>query len=430
LFFCNFVEAFFTKKKASIFIFKMMNIILFDTAARENLFPLTLIRPVADLRVGILTIREKWEHLQNTRTSTLTVDYLREKYPVITDDCNLFVDGSMIPTRAIVEKCIALKNGETISVNGKIVACMLSRKEIIQYDSILSHLSISINSPFIRTVKELDEMNVKFVTQLSDIFTYNFEEITADFNSLTAERKSCILSKENRLIGNVNNLFIEEDSMIEAAIINVKEGPVYIGKNVQILEGAIIKGPTAICTGTIVETGAKISGGSTVGTCCKVGGEINNVVFQGFSNKAHDGYLGNAIIGEWCNIGAGSNFSNLQNNYKTIKQWYYPAKKFCDTALQFCGIVMGDYTKCSIGSIFNTGTVTGIGCNLFGEGFHRQFIPSFSYGGKHSGYTTNALEKVLETAEIVCKRRKVLLSDKDKKIITYLFNQAQKDHFF
>ena len=400
-----------------------MNIILFDTAVRENLFPLTLVRPVADLRVGIVTIREKWEHLLNTKTSTLTVNYLREKYFIVTDELNLFVNSSMIPTRRIVEKCIVLKNGEAIAVNGKIVACMLSRKDVIMYEHILFHDSISIDAPFIQTVQELDEPDVKFIEQLSDIFTCNFEEITADFKILTSKRTSCILSEENRLIGNSENLFIEEDSVIEAAIINVKEGPVYVGKGAHILEGAIIKGPVAICEGATITPAARISGGTTIGVHCKVGGEVNNTVFQGFSNKAHDGYIGNAVVGEWCNIGAGSNFSNLKNNYTTVKQWHYPTKKFRDTALQFCGIVMGDYTKCSIGSVFNTGTVVGIGCNLFGEGFHRQFVPSFSYGGKHNGYTVMDLEKMLETAETVCKRRGVLLSDKDKKMITYLYNQ-------
>ena len=407
-----------------------MNIILFDTTTRENLFPLTLIRPIADLRIGILTIREKWNLLPDARISTLTVDYLREKYFMITDDLNLFVDGSMIPTPAIKEKCTALKNGEAISVNGKIVAFMLSRKELIIHDAILFNGSISFDSPFIQTIKPLEESDVKFVNQLSDIFIYNFEEIVADFKLLSSGKESCTLSEGNRLIGNAENLFIEEDSIIESAILNVKEGPIYVGKGAQILEGAIIKGPVAICAEAIVNPATRIFGGTTIGIYCKAGGEISNVVFQGYSNKVHDGYLGNALVGEWCNVGAGSNFSNLQNNYKTIKQWHYPTKKFRDTTLQFCGIVMGDYTKCSIGSVFNTGTVAGIGCNLFGEGFHRQFIPSFSYGGKHAGYTTNNLEKMLETAEIACQRKGVILSDKDKRIITYLYQQAQNNRFF
>jgi len=404
-----------------------MNIILFDSSARENLFPLTLVRPVADLRIGILTIREKWELLTNKRTSTLTVDYLREKYFMLTDELNLFVDSSIIPTHTIVKECVNLKNGEAVSLNGKIVACTLSRKEVIIHEQVLLYDFISTDSPFIHTVKELETATPRFITQLCDIFICNAEEIIADFKLVTQGRRSCALNEGNRLIGNAEHLFIEEDSMIETAIINVKEGPVYVGKGSKILESAIIKGPVSIGTGTVIELGAKIYGGTTIGTCCKVGGEINNVVFQGFSNKAHDGYLGNAVIGEWCNIGAGSNFSNLKNNYSSIKQWHYPTQKFCDTALQFCGIVMGDYTKCSIGSTFNTGTVTGIGCNLFGEGFHRQFVPSFSYGGKHSGYTRNKLEKIIETVEIVCKRRGILFSDEEKKIIIHLYEQIEKE---
>ncbi len=407
----------------------IMNLILFDSAVRENLFPMTLTRSVADLRVGILTVREKWERLLESRSSTLTVDYLREKYILVTDDHNLFIDGSMLPTRALAKQCVALKIGEALTVNGKVVACNLSRKEIIKYDKILYNSYITVDSPFIRKITELETKNIQFIDQLSDIFVRNAEEIASDFSLITSGKESCILGEENRLIGDMKNLFIETDCVIEAAIVNVKEGPVYIGHGVRITEGAILKGPVAICAGSTVMPAARISGGTTIGKSCKVGGEVNNAVFQGFSNKAHDGYLGNAVIGEWCNIGAGSNFSNLQNDYTTIRQWHYPTQKMRDTRQQFCGVVMGDYTKCSIGSMFNTGTVTGIGCNLFGEGFHRKFVRSFSYGGKHTGYERNKLEKMLETAEIACQRRGISLSDQEKKILTYLYLKTENDNF-
>jgi UDP-N-acetylglucosamine diphosphorylase/glucosamine-1-phosphate N-acetyltransferase len=326
---------------------------------------------------------------------------------MITDD-NLFIAGNLLPDPALVEAINTLAKGEVLkdAQNGVLALRAGSFEEFAALENFKT--------------KTYTQKFVSIRTK-HDIFSLNEKALIADFNNITKRRKSAVLSASNKLIGNPKNLFIEAGAKIEGAILNGETGPVYIGKDTLIMEGSCIRGPFALLDESVVKMGAKIYGATTIGPCCKVGGELNNVVMFGYSNKAHDGYLGNAVIGEWCNIGAGSDASNLKNNYGEVAQWDYATKAYENTGLQFCGLMMGDHSKCSIGSMFNTGTVVGVGCNLFGSDFHRNFIPSFSFGNRNKGYTQYPLEKVLESEQAMFARRGLTMSEAYRKMITKLY---------
>lgn len=384
-----------------------MNVILFDNQTRTHLLPFTFTRPVAEIRIGITTIREKWEHAFKTVCSFFTQDYLSELYPIAITDDNLFIAGNLLPIPELVQAINTLQKGEVLkdTQNGVLALRAGSFEDFTDLENfktiVYNHKIIAINCKH-------------------DIFALNHEALILDFNAIKGRRKSCILSVSNKLIGDIKDIFIEEGATIEGAIINCETGPVYIGKNAQIMEGACIRGPFALLDEAVVKMGAKIYGATTIGPHCRAGGEINNVVMFGYSNKAHDGFLGNAVIGEWCNIGAGSDASNLKNNYEEVAQWDYATQTYQDTGLQFCGLMLGDHSKCGIGSMFNTGTVVGVGCNLFGADFHRSFIPSFSMGNRTKGYLQNAIEKVLEAEQAMFLRRGIEMSEAYSKMLVYL----------
>ena len=384
-----------------------MNIILFDNHVRNHLLPFTFTRPLAEIRIGISTIREKWERAFKIESSFFTQDYLSELFPCRISDDNLFIAGNLLPDPKLVAAIQALNIGEVLkdSQNSVLALCAGSFEEF----AALEHF---------KTIIYNDE--VISINSKQDIFSLNDKVLNNDFKELTKRRKSNILSPSNKLIGNPKNIFIEAGAKIEGAILNCETGPIYIGKNVQIMEGSCIRGTVAILEGSVVKMGAKIYGATTIGPYCKVGGEIQNVVMFGYSNKGHDGYLGNAVIGEWCNIGAGSNASNLKNNYGEVAQWNYASQSYENTGLQFCGLMMGDHSKCSIGSMFNTGTVVGVGCNLFGSDFHRSFVPSFSIGNRNKGYVPYSIEKVLESEQAMFLRRELKMSDDYTKMLTHL----------
>jgi UDP-N-acetylglucosamine diphosphorylase/glucosamine-1-phosphate N-acetyltransferase len=385
-----------------------MNIILFDNQTRERLLPFTFTRPVAEIRIGITTIREKWERALKSECSFFTQDYLSGLFPCIITDDNLFIVGSLLPDSALVEAIKALAKGEVLKdLQGGVLAL---RAGSFEEFAALDHFKIKTYT------QEILSINAKH-----DIFSLNEKVLIADFNELTKRRKSVVLSASNTLIGNPKNLFIEAGANIEGAILNCETGPVYIGKNAQIMEGCCIRGPFALLDESVVKMGTKIYGATTIGPCCKVGGELTNVVMFGYSNKAHDGYLGNAVIGAWCNIGAGSDASNLKNNYGEVAQWDYATKTYENTGLQFCGLMMGDHSKCSIGSMFNTGTVVGVGCNLFGSDFHRNFIPSFSFGNRNKGYASYPIEKLLESEQAMFVRRGLEMSEAYRKMLAKLY---------
>jgi len=391
----------------------MKHFILFDDR-RTDLLPLTFTRPVADLRIGILTIREKWEKYLQASTTYLTEPYLQEKYPVQTGEDNYLINGSVLPDDSLVSAVRGLQEGEYLVKANTILAARLNAKAAADFINDISRAEHTVTYD-----GEIIQLRFTY-----DIFTLNGKAIAQDFLMLTKGRSSMPLSSSNGIIGG-ENVFVEEGARVEYAIINASTGPVYIGRDAEIMEGCMIRGPLALCNHAQLKMGAKIYGPTTIGPNCRVGGEVQNVVIWGNSNKAHDGFLGNAVLGEWCNIGADSNNSNLKNNYSEVKLWNYTAEKFLPTGLQFCGLIMGDHSKCGINTMFNTGTVVGVSANIFGAGYPRNFIPSFSWGG-YQGLSVYPLQKALETAEKVMLRRNQQFTEADKRILQHIYLITEK----
>ena len=387
-----------------------MSIILFDDSARNSLFPLTFTRPVADLRIGILTIAGKWEKYLKSPVSFLTADYLQEKFPYHTSADNIFINGSICPNSALLEAIDKLAEGELLIKNGIPIAVKLKQADCESFSEPSKFHQIEFTEDFIRVVFP------------EDIFKLNDIELGNDFELLTSGRTSASLSSTNTILG--DNFFAEEGAVAECSVFNTKEGPVYLGKNSEVWQGSLIRGSFALCENSQVKMGAKIYGKTTIGPHCKVGGEINNSVIHGYSSKGHEGFLGNAALGEWCNIGADSNNSNLKNNYAEVKLWDYNKKSFRKTGMQFCGLIMADHAKCGINTMFNTGTVVGVSANVFGAGYPRNFIPDFAWGGAQ-GFDLYALNKAFETAEKVYERRDRTFDDLEKKILTRVFELTQ-----
>lgn len=383
----------------------MKNIILFDPVeARDRLLPLTLTRPVALIRHGITTISEKWQKAIPGAYSYSTQDYLSMKYPMVeaSDGDNLFIAGNLHPDSKLVEAILALNIGEALTFNGETIARRGNGNPTseTEYDG----------TPF-------------RLSNVWDIFMLNDEAIRRDFELLTAGRSSRPLSDSCRLIGDPSQLFIEEGATVECANINVSKGPVYIGRDAEVMEGACLRGPIAMCEHSVVNMGGKIYGATTLGPYCKVGGELNNVVMTGFSNKAHDGFLGNAVIGEWCNLGAGCTASNLKNTYAPVKLWSMAEGRFIKTDLQFCGLIMGDHSKAGINTMFNTATVIGVGVNFYGAGFPRTYLPSFTEGSP-LGMKPVIMDRFFDTASRMMSRRHKELTPIDKEIYINIREQS------
>ena len=379
-----------------------MNIILFDTN-RSNYYPLSLTRPISFFRVGILTIKEKWEQYFSS-VSVKTDEYLSYKFPIILKDDNIWINAKTIPSTDLYTEINNLRVGESLEKDGELIAFRNSNFEKSKLNKIDSNVKI------------------KTIENLTDIFKFNSEEINLDFKFLTEGKKSNDIDDSNRILG--NKIYIEKGAKISCAILNAQDGPIYIGKDTEVMEGSIIKGPFAMLNNSQVKLGSRIYGGTTVGPFSKVAGEINNSILFGFSSKAHEGYLGNSIIGEWCNLGAGTNVSNLKNNYEKVKIWNYQTNKFKSTELQFCGLIMGDHSKTSINTMFNTGTLVGVGANIYGSGFPRNFIPSFSWGGA-LGFSIYKLNSFFSTAEKVFKRRDKTFDDIEKQILFNIYNMTK-----
>lgn len=394
----------------------MQNTILFDDETREQLLPLTYTRPVSELRVGILTIREKWEALLRQPVGQYSAPHLNELYNGHLQGDNLLINGSILPTAALVREISALEKGD-----------MLLKEELpiaLRLDERTAKVLFKGDFPDDLNVIETEQSFLR-LEHLWQIFRFNGMAIQADVELLTKGKESQSLSATNTLIGDPKLLFIEEGAKIEGATLNTSDGPIYVGANAEIMEGCLVRGPFALCAHGILKMGAKIYGPTTVGPYSKVGGEVNNSVFQGFSNKGHDGFLGNSVIGEWCNIGADSNTSNLKNNYAEVRLWDYTEDRFAPTGQQFCGLIMGDHSKCGINTMFNTGTVIGVSANIFGSGFPRNFVPSFAWGGA-KGFNTYRLEKVYEVAEMVMQRRNKMLTNKIKRMLEAVYEQSSK----
>jgi UDP-N-acetylglucosamine diphosphorylase/glucosamine-1-phosphate N-acetyltransferase len=395
-----------------------MNYILFDESiVRTNLLPLTFIRPVADIRIGILTIREKWEKRLKATTSSLTDSYLSVKYPIVKEAENILINGSVCPNDEIIHAIKNLKPNQTVIYNDTIIALHVTEEDL---DRIGDSSSEGIEDIIIQ------EAPLK-INHTWEIFSKNQMAIEDDFKLLTKGRKSQALSESNRVIS-PENIFVEKGAVVECAVLNASTGPIYIGKDAEIMEGAVIRGPFALCDHAQIKMAAKIYGPTTVGPYCRVGGEVNNSVLFGFSNKAHDGFLGHSVIAEWCNLGADSNTSNLKNIYDTVRLWSYSKQTFVNTNLQFCGLIMGDHSKCAINTMFNTGTVVGVNANIFGSGFQRNFIASFTWGGT-GGYTNYSIKKALEVAEMVFKRRHRVFDDTEKDLLSSVYNLTLKNKY-
>lgn len=371
-----------------------MIIQLHDNKKHLGFAPLTLTRPVGSLRVGILTNNERWqEFLPKVQVSFFTRNYLSKKFNDQTGD--VIVNACVIPNQEIVDAVIALKGNEELIIDGGWIAKKGTGDILIDYKG---------------------EMPVVLENRW-DLFQQNGIILKQDFELLTGNRTSVQLSSTNTIIGNPNFIFLEEGAKVEAAILNTTEGPIYIGKNAEIMEGSMVRGPFAMCESSVLKLGAKIYGPTTLGPHCKVGGEVNNVIFYAYSNKGHDGFVGNSIIGEWCNIGADTNTSNLKNNYGKVKTFCYETNKQRQTDLQFMGLVMGDHSKCGINTMFNTATVVGVSSNIFGAEFPDKYIPSFQWGTHGNTYDFN---KAIESANNMMMRRNLQLSKEEIEILKHI----------
>lgn len=377
-----------------------MQVILFDDPQTEHLSPFTLTRAAADIRCGILTIAEKWEKHLGHEVSIMAQEHLSKKYPHQIEPDNLFINGRVLPQQHLLEAIRLLNPGEAL----------------LQNEILLAYRGEHFSNHYKATFTYSDAV---IIDRIHHIFTYNQQEIFNDFILLTKGRESGILSESNKHFGDYP-IFLEKGVKAEAAIFNTTEGPIYLGVDSEVMEGAMIRGPFALCEHATVKMGAKIYTGTTIGPHSKVGGEVSNSVIFGYSNKGHDGFLGNSVLGEWCNLGADTNNSNLKNNYEDVKLWNYVTQNFERTGLQFCGLMMGDHSKCGINTMFNTGTVVGVSSNIFGSGFPRNFVPSFSWGGS-SGFETYLPKKAFQTAEKVMQRRGLSLSEIDKEILETIF---------
>ena len=394
-----------------------INTILADGEYWPYLLPLTHTRPVAELRVAYRTIREKWSDFLAKSPSFLTQDYLKIKFPVTLEDDNLVLNAAVLPDDDLVKALNALEEGQVLTSENTWIGIRCSG-ENMKHKGLVALLEES------KKIQYSSAFLPRVIGRPWHILSLLAGELVNDIKTITRGRESQPLSPSNRVIG-AGPVFVEEGVTAECVVFNTNQGPIYLGKNSEVMEGSMIRGPFALGEGSTINMGAKIYGPVSVGPRCKVGGEVKGTIFMGNANKGHDGFVGDSIIGEWCNLGADTNTSNLKNNYLPVRAWSYVEEKFVDTGLQFCGLIMGDHTKTGINTMLNTGTVTGAYCNIFGEGYPRTFIPSFSWGGA-SGFSAHPLKKALETAEIVMARRKVEMTEEDKNIARHILEESGK----
>lgn len=387
-----------------------MNYILSDGNLRDSFLPFTYTRPIAEIRIGILTIKEKWEKWLDVPASIKTESYLSEKFPMQVAQDNIVIQGNYLPDTELIQK---IKN--------------LNALEALYYgEEVIAYRTANPEEDFDASVYQKVEFEGTPVSigHVWDIFSKNGEALQSDFDLLTEGRESQPISSTNQVV-NPEHIFLEAGATVEFSILNASTGPIYIGKNAEIMEGCIVRGGLALCDNAILKIGAKIYGPSTFGPYCKVGGEVNNAVLFAYSNKGHEGFLGNSVLGEWCNLGADTNTSNLKNNYAEVRLWDYTTEGFARTGLQFCGLIMGDHSKCGINTMFNTGTVVGVSANIFGSGYPRNFIPSFTWGGA-SGFTTYLTRKAYEAAKAMMNRRGVEFDSVEEGILNHVFEVTKK----
>lgn len=399
----------------------MWNVILFDSEVREHLLPLTFTRPLGELRVGMLTIREKWAKWLGGKVSFITQDYLANKFPIEYGDENIVINGSVMPSDRLCRLIRQMEFNDAYLQGEELIVAKLDREQLekLIHDEDIDQLNVYDieDTPFLK------------INHLWDIFLLNGDALTEDFQLLTQDQESAPLSETNRVIGDPKNIFLAEGATVEYATLNVKDGPIYLDRNSEIMEGAMVRGSLYLGEKSIIRMGARIYGPTTIGPWSRVGGEVMQSVIQGYSNKSHEGFLGHSVIGEWCNIGADTSVSNLKNNYENVKVWSYPEGKFVDTGTQFCGVFMGDYGKLGINTMLNTGTVISVSANVFGSGFPRNYVPPFAWGGA-SGFQTFQLDKAFETAELMMQRRDRVFNIQERLILLRIFEEtAQYRHW-
>ncbi|MDA9246917.1 GlmU family protein [Flavobacteriaceae bacterium] len=387
-----------------------MNYILFDGAVRNQLLPFTFTRPVADIRIGILTIREKWEKFLGSTTTTVTEEYLSDKFPMVELEQNVLINASFCPSENLVLLIKNLQENQAIFYNDQPLAFYAKEDQEIDFDAF--------------TITQYTDDDVLRIENTWDIFEKNHQAIKRDYDVLTQGRTSEAIP-QTTIAFNPEHIFIEKGAKVMCASLNATDGPIYIGEDTVLMEGATIQGPFALCEHSSVKMGAKIYGGTTIGPHCKVGGEVANSVMMGYSNKGHDGYMGNSVLGHWCNLGADTNTSNLKNNYAQVRLWDYDTERFAKTGTQFCGLMMGDHSKCGINTMFNTGTVVGVSANIFGAGYPRNFIPSFTWGGS-SGMETYNTTKAFEVAAVVMARRGLEFDTQEEAILNEVFEISKQ----
>jgi len=376
-----------------------MKIVLSDNGLHLRFAPLSLTRPLGDLRMGILTNTERWKLIDPEAEIFFETEiYLNKKFPN-TENPDLRVNAALIPHEEVAVAIVNLASNEQLLYNDVWLATKGTGETIVKFTG---------EEPLI-------------ISERWHIYQKNEKALKADFNLISAGRKSANLSNSNTIIGDPSFIFVEEGAQVEAAILNTTTGPIYIGKNAEIMEGSMVRGPLAMCESSALKLGSKIYGATTLGPYCKVGGEVSNAVFQAFSNKGHDGFLGNALIGEWCNLGADTNTSNLKNNYGIVSTYSYEMKEEIKTDIQFMGVCMGDHSKCGINTMFNTATVVGVSSNIYGAGFPAKFIPSFSWGGVE-GSAPFRFEKAVEYANNMMIRRGLELSSDEIAILRYIYD--------
>ncbi len=386
-----------------------MNIILADFDFHTRLLPFTYTRPTSHIRCGILTMADRWERFLKQSVSYQTQDYLQEKYPLVQAKDTIVIAGHVVANQSLTDAILDLKSGQKLISNNRLLA--------YRSDKVLSSTDELIPVEF-------TAQPVIAIENTWDIFSKNGEVLQADFELITNGRTSQAIPEGVQVI-NPENIFIEEGATVHFSILNATNGPIYIGKNAEIMEGSIIRGGFALCESSTTKLGTKVYGPTTVGPHSKIGGEVNNSVIFGYSNKGHEGFLGNSVLGEWCNLGADTNTSNLKNNYAEVRLWNYETGRFAPTGLQFCGLMMGDHSKCGINTMFNTGTVIGVSANIYGAGYPRNFIPSFSWGGAQ-GTMTYKTSKAYEVASVVMQRRGLDLEQQDIDILDAVFEKTAR----
>ncbi|MPR35076.1 putative sugar nucleotidyl transferase [Salmonirosea aquatica] len=393
----------------------MSSVILFDDpSVRAQLLPFTFTRPVAEIRCGIMTLAEKWEQWLTSTPSYLTQRYLQPRYPRAASDAYLYIDGSLCPNQELVEALLGLPT-EAVLRSAK------DRKILAVHTTSANWVPDADTESLTEYIFVSDYLSIQ---QLWDIYAENGAQIVADYDRLTANRRSAPIADSFTVCYAAENIFIEEGATVRAAILNAEGGPIYIGRQATVSEGATIQGPFAMGEGAVVAQGAKIRPNTTLGPYCKVGGEVNNSVLFGYSNKAHDGYLGNSVLGEWCNLGANTNNSNLKNDYSHVKLYNYATQQLEDTGLTFCGLFMGDYTKAGISTMFNTGTVVGVNVNVFGAGFQPKHIPSFTWGGQADGFTPYRFEKAVAVIRETMGRRQINFDKEQENVLRAVFEEG------